>query len=175
MADERTDLLSVVSPQCTPPHFFLFTFLTFKCAAEYGDLHKAKLMSTAVLSGRSGQSCSLGARYALGFWRLGGLPSSAVIVMRPNENFYSCFCSVGFFIPIPLHSDCCSFLPVVQDSSQAIPLVVESCIRFISRHGEFMGKKFPVLSLYNFMYIYIYTHMGVYVYIYVYIYIYITL
>ncbi|NWR54154.1 SRGP2 protein, partial [Bucorvus abyssinicus] len=29
----------------------------------------------------------------------------------------------------------CLFPPTLQDSAQAIPLVVESCIRFISRHG----------------------------------------
>uniref|UniRef100_A0A8D2NPZ3 SLIT-ROBO Rho GTPase-activating protein 1 n=1 Tax=Zosterops lateralis melanops TaxID=1220523 RepID=A0A8D2NPZ3_ZOSLA len=41
-----------------------------------------------------------------------------------------------FFFP-PLYTPaccCCEFLSG-QDSSQAIPLVVESCIRFISRHG----------------------------------------
>uniref|UniRef100_A0A8B9IUY1 SLIT-ROBO Rho GTPase-activating protein 2 n=1 Tax=Amazona collaria TaxID=241587 RepID=A0A8B9IUY1_9PSIT len=36
---------------------------------------------------------------------------------------------------IALHSDRCCLNPSLQDSSQAIPLVVESCIRFISRHG----------------------------------------
>uniref|UniRef100_A0A8V5HE25 SLIT-ROBO Rho GTPase-activating protein 1 n=1 Tax=Melopsittacus undulatus TaxID=13146 RepID=A0A8V5HE25_MELUD len=36
---------------------------------------------------------------------------------------------------IILLSDCSCLNPSLQDSSQAIPLVVESCIRFISRHG----------------------------------------
>ncbi|KFQ52102.1 SLIT-ROBO Rho GTPase-activating protein 2, partial [Nestor notabilis] len=36
---------------------------------------------------------------------------------------------------ITLHSDCSCLNLSLQDSSQAIPLVVESCIRFISRHG----------------------------------------
>ncbi|NXR38476.1 SRGP2 protein, partial [Zosterops hypoxanthus] len=49
-----------------------------------------------------------------------------------SECVWFCF----FFFP-PLYTPaccCCEFLSG-QDSSQAIPLVVESCIRFISRHG----------------------------------------
>ncbi|NXQ61990.1 SRGP2 protein, partial [Anthoscopus minutus] len=42
-------------------------------------------------------------------------------------SFYFCFCSLFCLLLL-------SFLSG-QDSSQAIPLVVESCIRFISRHG----------------------------------------
>ncbi|NXI14485.1 SRGP2 protein, partial [Irena cyanogastra] len=48
---------------------------------------------------------------------------------------FTCF---YYFIFFPLHSTFCLLLLEFlsgQDSSQAIPLVVESCIRFISRHG----------------------------------------
>lgn len=49
------------------------------------------------------------------------------------ESFFFPFLSCAFWLLIV-------FL-LAQDSSQAIPLVVESCIRFISRHGKFSGKE----------------------------------
>lgn len=172
MADERTDLLSVVSPQCTPPHFFLYTFLTFKCAAEYGDLHKAKLMSTAVLSGRSGQSCSLGARYALGFWRLGGLPSSAVIVMRPNENFYSCFCSVGFLSPSLCILTAVLFSLLCRIPLKPYPWSWRAAYDSLADMVSSWAKSF-LFCLFIISCIYIYIHIWVFTYIYMCTYIYI--
>uniref|UniRef100_A0A672V4D4 SLIT-ROBO Rho GTPase-activating protein 1 n=1 Tax=Strigops habroptila TaxID=2489341 RepID=A0A672V4D4_STRHB len=59
---------------------------------------------------------------------LGESESGARIILLSILLLFSTF-------TVTLHSDCSCLNLSLQDSSQAIPLVVESCIRFISRHG----------------------------------------
>uniref|UniRef100_A0A8C6JQ14 SLIT-ROBO Rho GTPase-activating protein 2 n=1 Tax=Melopsittacus undulatus TaxID=13146 RepID=A0A8C6JQ14_MELUD len=60
---------------------------------------------------------------------------SSLLVKVANERIILLSVLPFSTFTIILLSDCSCLNPSLQDSSQAIPLVVESCIRFISRHG----------------------------------------
>jgi len=54
-----------------------------------------------------------------------------------GTDFQNCFCSffLGFIVSQPVNF-CLFLLSSMKDSGQAIPLVVESCIRYINLYGK---------------------------------------
>lgn len=61
--------------------------------------------------------------------------------------FIICVCIVVFPLPAAMPSTTHNFFFFLKDSGQAIPLVVESCIRYINLYGKLgLGAVFSALS-----------------------------